>query len=494
MIGPSDLHQKRAFWKIAGCTTRHPGGVAPQFTRDPKTVEPVRTWYNAGMQEDAINEQTVEFVVSSSAQNILAELRPDDLRPERVLSTLTKLRRELSGEEAGALVALAQLRLRAIAKFPDADRLFFVAEALEQATAWDIANRRAAWMHTHLPPGRLLDLGCGIGGDMLAMARYRSVVGYENDPVRARLAVANAEALGLADRVQVRLADWTVDLANDQLPQAVGAFADPSRRVGERHFAQRRRVFSVHEMDPPLEVLTTLQARIPALGVKVMPGVNDDHLPQDCGVEFTGHAGACKEAVLWFGPLAVHRRWATIHAGGMWHEIVSEEIASEKAIALEIDTGSTGQPYSETVPGQDDEPGSAILPLTELSAGRILYEPHPAVIRAGAFAELSRQLNAQLIDPHIAYLLSSTLREHPLVQSFRLLEVHPFSLKLLNRRLQALGVGEIELKKRGFPMEPEQIRKRLKLTKGGRKAVLLIMRYDQSHIMILAERPEPDVG
>ncbi len=125
----------------------------------------------------------------------------------------------------------------------------------------------------------------------------------------------------------------------------------------------------------------------------------------------------------------------------------------------------------------DDGSASVELPLVELSAGKILYEPHPAVIRAGAFGELCRQLDARLIDPHIAYLLSSTLREHPLVQAFRLLEVFPFSLKQLNRRLQALGVGEIELKKRGFPMEPEQLRKRLKLTAGGRSAVLLIMRH-----------------
>ncbi len=71
-------------------------------------------------------------------------------------------------------------------------------------------------------------------------------------------------------------------------------------------------------------MLLALQAKIPALGVKVMPGVSDDEIPDRCGVEFTGHAGACKEAVLWFGPLAVHRRWASVHAGGVWHEIVAE--------------------------------------------------------------------------------------------------------------------------------------------------------------------------
>ena len=77
-----------------------------------------------------------------------------------------------------------------------------------------------------------------------------------------------------------------------------------------------------------------------------------------------------------------------IHTGGVWHEIVAE-----------------------AEPQGDDDPASVELPLAELSAGKILYEPHPAVIRSGAFGELCRQLNARLIDPHIAYLLSSTLRD-----------------------------------------------------------------------------------
>jgi precorrin-6B methylase 2 len=101
-------------------------------------------------------------------------------------------------------------------------------------------------MHAKLPPGPLLDLGCGIGGDMFAMAQYRSVVAYESDPVRARLAMANAAALGLSHRVEVRSADWTVDLAEDRLPQVVGAFADPSRRIDK--VAERRDVGSFHCM------------------------------------------------------------------------------------------------------------------------------------------------------------------------------------------------------------------------------------------------------
>jgi len=110
------------------------------------------------------------------------------------------------------------------------------------------------------------------------------------------------------------------------------------------------------------------------------------------------------------------------------------------------------------------------------------------VIRAGAFAELCRQLDAYLLDRRIAYLVSPDLHEHPLVQAFRVLETHPFSLKQLNRRLQALGIGELELKKRGFPVAPEQLRSRLKLAKRGRPAVLLLVRNGDKLLMIIAER------
>ena len=49
------------------------------------------------------------------------------------------------------------------------------------------------------------------------------------------------------------------------------------------------------------------------------------------------------------------------------------------------------------------------------------------------------------------------------MRGFAIEEVHPFNLKLLNRRLAALGVGTVELKGRGVAWEPESLRPRLKL-------------------------------
>jgi hypothetical protein len=370
-------------------------------------------------------------------------------------------------------------------------------EALEQATSHEVAEHHAHWLDAHAGPGDLLDLGTGIGGDLLALAARRRVVAYELDPVRARFAQANAEALGLGEQVEVRTRDWVADLHAGLLPPAAGAFADPARRVDER------RVFRLDQMQPPIAALLALQAQMPLLGVKVMPGLDLADLPQGCGVEFVGHAGACKEAVLWFGPARWRPRWAAL-------------VSAEGAELFE---------------GDQDPP-----PLGELAGGQVLYEPHGALIRAGCLTTLCRGLSAHLFDPQIAYLVGQEKRptpdprltldskstpslglpanacvrqsqgrfppanlpitstsNQPPVQAFAVEEVHPFALKLLNRRLAALGVARVELKKRGFPVEPESLRPRLKLQPSGRDAVVLFSRIGDRRIMIIGRRLEGGV-
>ncbi|MFN8464652.1 MAG: hypothetical protein U0X20_03840 [Caldilineaceae bacterium] len=409
----------------------------------------------------AIGPATAAFLLSQEGRAAAAELRDTALDDAHLPTLLNRLRQRFDGSQAGALVTLARLRRRAAAKFPAAEQLFFTAEALEQATAWDVAQQHAAWLDRHAPPGPLLDLGCGIGGDLLALAQRRRVIAYELDGVRAAFAEANAAALGLGEQVEVRSHDWVAALHADRLPPAAGAFADPARRVDER------RVFRLDQLQPPIEPLLQLQAVIPALGVKVMPSVADADLPPGCGVEFISHVGVCKEAVLWFGPPRWQHKWATLVRGDT---------------AEHIPTDGEAPPYGELAPGQ------------------VLYEPNPALIRAGCLAWLCNQLHAHQFDPDIAYLVGDSWRHdgaaQAYAQAFAIEEIHPFALKLLNQRLQALGVARVELKKRGFPMEPEALRPRLKLARQGRDAVVILTRIlDRStaarsdeHYMLIGRR------
>jgi hypothetical protein len=214
-------------------------------------------------------------------------------------------------------------------------------------------------------------------------------------------------------------------------------------------------------MQPPLAVLQQLQKRIPALGIKVAPGVQDDEIPSGCHVEFISHERTCKEAVLWFGPLRGDstQRWASVHTGSGWHRLDSSLVAP---------------------------------PLGPLHVGYFLHEPDPAVIRAGCFVELSQMLDAHLFDDQIAYLVgerpSASSAAAPFVQTFQVEEILPSSLKQLNRRLSALRIGQVELKKRGSPVEPESLRPRLKLTPGGRDAVVILTRRGDERLTLLARR------
>lgn len=398
---------------------------------------------------------TIDFLLSTSGKQALAQLQREDVGDARTIPLLEELRRHYSPQWSGALLTLARLRRKAIAKFPQADQLYFTAEALEQATAFTIADHRARWLHQYAPPGAVLDLGCGIGGDTLALAQYRPVIAYETSTARLRFAQANAGALGLSSRIDFRHADWTTALADGHIPFTAAAFADPARRV------EGRRLFSLHQMQPSLAVLQHLQSQIPALGIKVAPGVPDEEIPAGCHVEFISHERTCKEAILWFGPLRGDstRRWASVHTGEGWYRLDSSLVPP---------------------------------PLGPLHTGYFLHEPDPAVIRAGSFAELCQMLDAHLFDDQIAYLVGerpsrSTAAEF-FVQSFQIEEILPGSLKQLNRRLQTLGIGQVELKKRGSPIEPESLRPRLKLTPGGRDAVIILTRRGDERLTLLARR------
>lgn len=399
------------------------------------------------------------FLTTPAAAAALEDLALFPPAEADTLAALERLRRTFSAAQAAALLTQSRLRARARGKFPQAERLFFQEDALEQATAWPVALLRAQRLHALAPPGPVLDLGCGIGGDLLALAQFRPVIAYESDPVRAALAAHNARAAQTPFAAEVRCGDWVAEMAAGHLPQAAAAFADPARR------SDGRRVFSLSAMQPPLAALLELRTRLPLLAVKVAPGVRDEALPPGCALQFISHEGACKEAVLWLGntaaPASLPARWASVWDGEIWHEVTSAGVTP---------------------------------PVGEIAPGMVLYEPDPAVIRAGALVELCAALGAHLFDASIAYLVASAPPAAPVrdagvfAAAFHLEEVHPFSLKLLNRRLSALGIGRVEIKKRGFPVEPEVLRPRLKPAPGGRAAVIFLTRRGDEHLMFIATR------
>jgi len=342
---------------------------------------------------------------------------------------------------AGAAVEQVQLRRRAAAKFPDADRLFFAREALEQATPEAVARHRAT---RFVDRAKVFDLGCGLGGDALALARQTLVVAIDRDSLRLRLLEVNASRRGLRDRLHPVEGDLrSLPL---RFPTGAVAFSDPGRRAAGR----RRRTVEAYE--PPLSVALGWLPQLVGLAVKVSPAVRLEEVQHlACEVEFVSLDGELKEATLWFGELRRGTRRATILPAGATMEGV-------------------------------DEPEIAPGPV-----GDYLLEPDPAVLRSGLVRTLGASLGAHPIAEDIAFLSLDDPRPTPFARIYRVLEAAPFRLKSLQALLDQRGVGRVTIKRRGSAVEPDEISRRLRL-RGKGEALVILTRHGGRQTMILAER------
>ena len=385
---------------------------------------------------------TVEQLTSPTGRALLEALPPYD--ESRALALSAGLRER--GVDPGlAAAALTQTRLREKARAklgPFADGMLLTPEGLEQATRLVVAARHA---RRFLAAGttRVADLTCGLGADALAFAGVGlRVLATDVDPATAALAAHNLRAFPEAE---VRCADGLVlDLAAEGVD---GVYADPMRRT-----RTGTRVLDPAAYAPPLDAVWALRDVVPALGIKVGPGIAHAGLPEDAETQWVSVDGDVVEAALWFGPLAPDGPGRT---------------------ALVLRSGADGRVAGRELrgpgPGQD-EPVAAVGPV-----GAYLYEPDGAVIRAGLVAQVAAETGGRLLDPTIAYVTSDAgpgapssgggtgTGEVPLATAYRVLDVLPFGLKRLKGYLRERNVGRVTIKKRGTAVTPEQLRRDLGL-------------------------------
>jgi SAM-dependent methyltransferase len=355
-------------------------------------------------------------LLTDGGRDLLSGLR--DYDPAKELATATRLRRDHPASLVSAALGQARLRQRAVAKFgeQDAYRMFFTPGGVEMATRASVAGYRARRL-AELGVRSTADLCCGIGGDAIALARAGiRVLAVDRDPLTCAVARANAQALGLAELIEVREADVTeVDTSGYD-----AVFVDPARRGG------RGRTFDPEAYSPPLSwaVAAARSARFAA--VKIAPGIPHEAVPAEAEAEWISDHGDVKEAVLWFGTAPGTVRATLLPQG---------------------DSLATGAPLP------DPEPGPV---------GRWLYEPDGAVIRAHLVAEAAAPLSGRLIDPTIAYVTADELLPTPYATAYEITDVMPFNLKKLKALLRERGVGVLTVKKRGSAVEPEELRRKVK--------------------------------
>jgi hypothetical protein len=373
-------------------------------------------------------------------------------REKDFLPHFQTLCKEFPREISRSALETAILRTEALTKFPQADKMYFTREALEQASSYVVSSYRAERYRGYT---EVADLGCSIGGDTLALVEVEPTIGLDRDPLRLAMAQANLKALGLdATFVQT-------DLVNSFpcLPYPyIALFFDPSRRV------DGRRISSVKKYIPPLSTVADWLSYFPAIGVKISPAVNKRELfGYDAEIEFISEKGALKEAVLWFGPLKAGKSRATVLPGPhmMIDDVIKIDPSKRPTLAI-------SQPL------------------------QYFYEPDPAVIRSGMVQTLMVRMAAAQIDQDIAYLTADKKISTPFARVWRVEGWFPFQLKKLRAYLRERKIGRVTVKKRGSPILPEDLIHALHLSKDYEEERVIFLTQMRRNPIVIVCYPEEE--
>ncbi|MFP5022585.1 class I SAM-dependent methyltransferase [Pseudonocardia phyllosphaerae] len=374
----------------------------------------------------------LERLAEPEGTALLERLADSDLSGDAALRLGTVLRRDHPADLVADAMAQAQLRHRAAAKFSRAAAMWFTRDGLEQASSEVIARHRAA---RYAGLGRLADLCCGIGGDLLALADGHDVVGVDRDPVHLWMASRNAAAY---DREAVT---WCGDVRDADLTGIDGVFVDPARRSS----GGRMRTGT---SEPPLEWCVELAGRVGAVGVKAAPGIDHDTVPGGWEIEFLALGRELKEAAAWSPALAASRTRATV-----------------------LDADGTAHVLAGDPDPEDGDTGVAVI-----EPGTWLLDPNPAVTRAGLVSQLAERTGTSRIDPRIAFLTGDEEPPGtPFARPLRVLDSRPWDQKRLPRLLRDLDVGAVDVRRRGLAGDVDAIARKLR-GKGSRRATVVMTR------------------
>ncbi|MER5921147.1 THUMP-like domain-containing protein [Streptomyces mirabilis] len=386
-----------------------------------------------------MNDVSFASLLTPEGRALLDEVRGTE--PAQELAVATRLRRDHPADLVSAALGQARLRQRAAAKFgaEDAERMYFTPNGVEQSTRTTVATHRARRLRS-LGVRSVADLCSGIGGDAIALARAGiRVLAVDRDPLTVAVARANAEALGLADLIEVREADVTK--VGTEAYDAV--FVDPARRGG------RGRIFDPEAYSPPLSWAIATALKAPLAALKIAPGIPHEAVPAEAEAEWISDAGDVKEAVLWFGT-------------------------------------EPGLVRATLLPGPRELRGRGLPDPAVREVGRYLYEPDGAVIRAHLVAEVAEEVDGGLVDETIAYITADELRPTSYAAAYEITDRLPFNVKKLKALLRERGVGVLTVKKRGSAVEPEELRKKaLPKQHGPHSATVFLTRVAGAPTMLL---------
>ncbi len=386
---------------------------------------------------DVVEPFDPQWFRSESATRWLEDPAPSE-------KMLRRMQRELSDWQIQLILALRETRPRIARKFPF-EKLLATPVALEQASDFALATYKARRFKNH----PALDMCSGMGGDLIALARRGEACGVESDPLLAEIASYNA-SLASEKPVLVRQESCLQTPLNGEW-----IHIDPDRRP------DASRVVEVSYCEPGWDDVLQLMNKTPAGVVKVAPAAEFEQSGAEWEREWVERSGQCRQQLVWWGEAvgSPGRRIATI--------------VNDEGIAV----------------GQWQQKAITVCRQVHDTIGDFLFEPSPAVLAADLVDDITVGLGLGRIAPGAVYLTGQRTH-HPLLRTFRVLDVLKLDRKKMNAYVRQRRPRSVEVKKRGVePFDPNQFQRGLKKFLGdGPPLVLIATRIGEKRLVIAAER------
>lgn len=281
------------------------------------------------------------------------------------------------GYDVESAVTQIEARRKAAGKIPSflsrcPEFMFPTVLSAEQATAEAVALYHASLV----PPGSVIvDMTAGLGIDAMTMARKaRHVTAIDINPAAAKALAHNASLLGIHNLTAVTADSATMVLHGDSVPAAARPdmyFIDPARRSGSGW-----RLFRLSDCLPDVTLIAPeLIGNGGRLMVKASPMLDITNtiseLPCVHAIHIVDYRNECKELLIECR-MPGDARWCREDI-----RVLAADISADTSVStLEFSLTDINRQPDMFIPSDYDY------------AGSYLYEPSPALMKAGAWQSL----------------------------------------------------------------------------------------------------------
>ena len=404
------------------------------------------------MSEVLTNKNTSETGFTEAELAFIQKHRDDDVTKLILKATQFK---DLDVKKLAAQILSRQKASKKLPEWAAIEKLIFPPSlSVEQSSSEATARYKSSLIEGNT----LIDITGGMGVDSYYLSkRFEKAHYFEQQEEVAKTAAYNFRLLS-ANNIQVHNADSINGIQQNNM-QADWIYADPARRD-----ANKQKVVLLSDCAPDIKFhLPELFKHAPNILLKTSPLLDIDLAAQELKsvreVHVIGYEQECKE--LLFNA----------------NETYSDEFVIKARVI-----NPAGEIIHELDFTRNQERGATIEFIEPLS---YLYEPHPAMLKAGAFKYLCVAFDVKKLAAHSHLYTSEKLVSNFPGRTFEVTEVCKPDAKEIG---QFVPDSKANLTIRNFPAKIDDLRKKWRLKEGGEIYLFATTLFNQKKIVVVTKK------